>query len=750
MSREDAGQGSALIIRSKIAVPPMAERLVPRPRLHRLIAGLVDSHRLVWVTATAGAGKTTAVVQAVAELDRPLAWLTLDGTDSAPGRLLVYLEAAISGEAPQVRGLVNGVLAAGVGHAETAGLLADATADTPLVLVLDGLEHLAGAGDALSLLGTLVRYAPASLKIILLSRVDVLLDPGSGVGVDQMAAVGETELAFTPAEAAEALTNAGMADVDPVRAVEATGGWVTGVLFEAWRSREHVAGTGGEADPLHGYLSSQILARLEEEEREFLITTALLDEVTAARAAVLGETGSGERMAGLRAKHLPVSWSAAATSMRCHPRFREYLLARLERRDQEQVRALRRAYGDLLYSEGHFEESVEQFLAIGAWDRALDAAEAVIGKVIERLDFPVAERWLRTLRPADNPGGTRLAPAELMLAIANEDYARGCLIADKLDAAGVRGQLAQTSPTGASIMAWCYWHLGRVEDMRDVIESAPRSPEIEAVRYLMSLAVGTRTGSPTVPALTAGPLDALIKRVHYAHGRFREADRAETSPWTTAVSAPWKAATLRATGHLAEALELYQAAGPGSRSEAWMHGIVGPELMIDLRKAEDARNVIARGRELMKATGSLVFEWQNWLIEAKLELRVNNNPAAASAILERMEAAGGRSYTFIAEGLDTWLGLALLMSEPGPSPPDNWEGAGKHRISVSKSVEFASDATRRVRCGMCAVIGVSRLRPAHGITVPRLPWMLPRPTFSLGRHRFGQIAGWLTAFPHCL
>jgi DNA-binding SARP family transcriptional activator len=96
-----------------------------------------------------------------------------------------------------------------------------------------------------------------------------------------------------------------------------------------------------------------------------------------------------------------------------------------------------------------------------------------------------------------------------------------------------------------------------------------------------------------------------------------------------------------------------------------MHGIVGPELMIDLRKAEDARNVIARGRELMKATGSLVFEWQNWLIEAKLELRVNNNPAAASAILERMEAASGRSYTFIAEGLDTWLGLALLMSEPG-------------------------------------------------------------------------------------
>ena len=51
--------------------------------------------------------------------------------------------------------------------------------------------------------------------------------------------------------------------IDPSHAVEVTGGWVAGVLFEAWRSTEHVAGAGGEADALHGYLSSQILDQLE-------------------------------------------------------------------------------------------------------------------------------------------------------------------------------------------------------------------------------------------------------------------------------------------------------------------------------------------------------------------------------------------------------------------------------------------------------------------------------------------------------
>jgi DNA-binding SARP family transcriptional activator len=182
---------------------------------------------------------------------------------------------------------------------------------------------------------------------------------------------------------------------------------------------------------------------------------------------------------------------------------------------------------------------------------------------------------------------------------------------------------------------------------------------------MMSLVGRGAAGSPEAPALTRGPLDALIKRVHYARGRFREAARAETSPWTTAVSAPWKAGTLRATGHLAEALELYRAAGAGGWSKAWMHAIVGPELMIDLKNAGEARRAIEYGRELIRASGSLVFEWLNGLIEAKLELRLNHAPAAAAAVLDRVEAAGGRSYAFIAEGLDTWRGLVLLMSEPG-------------------------------------------------------------------------------------
>ena len=94
-----------------------------------------------------------------------------------------------------------------------------------------------------------------------------------------MAWLDERELSFTVEEAAAALARSGRDQSDPAEVVEATGGWVTGVLFESWRASDHVAGTGGEADPLFGYLGSHILQQLDPAMRSFLIDSSILDEV---------------------------------------------------------------------------------------------------------------------------------------------------------------------------------------------------------------------------------------------------------------------------------------------------------------------------------------------------------------------------------------------------------------------------------------------------------------------------------------
>jgi ATP/maltotriose-dependent transcriptional regulator MalT len=113
----------AQVIRRKIAQPPTPARVVARKRLDRLILDLLERHALVWVCATAGSGKTTAVSHALEHHARRVAWLTLDDTDAAAGRLVTYLEATLADHVEAARGVVTRALAARLPHTEAAGLL---------------------------------------------------------------------------------------------------------------------------------------------------------------------------------------------------------------------------------------------------------------------------------------------------------------------------------------------------------------------------------------------------------------------------------------------------------------------------------------------------------------------------------------------------------------------------------------------------------------------------------------------------
>ena len=121
-------------------------------------------------------------------------------------------------------------------------------------------------------------------------------------------------LALTVEEAAAVLTRLGRPAADPAAVVQATGGWVTGVLFEAWRFGEQ-ATADGQNDPLYDYMSAHILRDLPAADSDFLIATSVLGEVTAARARALGVPDAGTRLASLRNAHIPVTWK----DTRAHP-----------------------------------------------------------------------------------------------------------------------------------------------------------------------------------------------------------------------------------------------------------------------------------------------------------------------------------------------------------------------------------------------------------------------------------------------
>ena len=640
-------------------MPDVAERLLDRERLTETLERLLEEHRVVGVWATAGAGKTTMVRQGVSQLGRPVAWLTLDPTDAAPGRLLVYLEAALQRALPATPPSASEALEAGAAHAEAAGILAQALPRGPAVLVFDELERIAESPPALDVISSLVRYLDPEIRVVLVGRREVGLDALSRIGYGAIGRLGEEQLAFNKAEAARALALHGMSAADPQSVVQATGGWVAGVLFEAWRSPDHVGGSGGEADPLAGYLAAEILDSLSDDEREFLICTSVLSEVDIARAEALQIEGAADVLARLRKCHLPVTWGADGRVLRCHPRLREYLRSLLDRRPTATTRELRRRYALTLTAEGHHEDALEELLRGGWIADALAPAEHALRTAIARLDLELAQGWLDRFDSGGVLNEPALLRAQLAVSIAREEFQRAVDAADALRALDC---LAGFDPAGLEhrvLAAWAYWHVGRLADMRQILAEAPAGHGVEVLRYLCSLV--DRKPPTSIPQLAGGPLDALILRISFARGRLTEVRDAPISRWTPAASE--RASARRALGELEQTARMLNER-PGALANLRFEAMAMPELLIDLGQEEPAREALLSARAKILSSRSVVLDTVTRILAAKLELRLRRNARTALSILGGVESSTpARMYGYLAEQIDMWIGCALLLEE---------------------------------------------------------------------------------------
>lgn len=620
-------------IGAKLRPMPLNGWVVSRPRLRRRIAELVDRYPVVWVVGTAGSGKTTAVTDALAALDRPVAWLSLDSTERAPGRLLVHLQQATAVVVPEVAATAEEALAAGVPHVEVAGALAGLL-QGELVVVLDEVEHLADDEPALAVLSAFIRSLPAGARIVLISRRDVGLRLGGALAIGGVAHLGEGELSLTVEEAARVLGGLDRDETPAAEVVRATGGWVAGVLFEAWRSPEHLHGAGGEVDALSGYLATEIMQALTPAQEWFLEATSVLAEVTAARAARLGLPDAAAVLASLRPLHIPVWRGPDGTELRCHPRFREFLRRRLDERGGPEARAIHQAHGRLLLRDGMVEDAVNAFLQADDVDAAGAAAEQAVGEVLRRGDVRVAERWLQALKPETVEGSLALTRADLTVALDREAWIHGAEVADRL-LAMLRDAAPDEplEPDLAGTIGTCFVHVGRFDDVLAVLGRARPGRVRDTWQWALGVDVRDRPDHyRDRPADRGAVVDGLLHRIDYMHGRLTRVLDGAAAPWAASRSS--RVAALCAVGRHEEALALFEEWPSVERSPAMTR--IGLELFLETGRIDDARRMLERGRPVA-ARSSPYCDALHRLLEVRLALEVDGDPATATRLLDRLE-----------------------------------------------------------------------------------------------------------------
>ena len=284
------------LLNTKLHIPSPRPELVPRPRLIEQISqGLQQGHKLTLISAPAGFGKTTliAVFSSQSAIHSWQAcWLALDEGDGDPIRFLTYVLSAIQTVEPEG---VEGALAAlhspqpPPPKSVLTILLNELTAATNnIILVLDDY-HIATNQAIDEALSFLIDHLPPTMHLAIITREDPALPLARLRARGQLTELRAADLRFTPGEAAAFLNQVMGLELtaEEVAALEKrTEGWIAGLQMAALSMRGR-SDTTAFIDAFTGshhfvldYLLEEVLSRQPQNVQDFLLQTAILDQLS--------------------------------------------------------------------------------------------------------------------------------------------------------------------------------------------------------------------------------------------------------------------------------------------------------------------------------------------------------------------------------------------------------------------------------------------------------------------------------------
>jgi LuxR family transcriptional regulator, maltose regulon positive regulatory protein len=399
------------ISKTKIIVPHRRPELLSRTRLLESLKALLDN-KLLLLSAPAGYGKTSLLIDLASHIDMPVCWLSVDLLDRDPQRFLAYLIASLSEQFPKVGETARVQLHQLRSIEEDAeNILVTLTnelyenAENDFLLIIDDFHLFDEAPIIARLVNRFLQLVDENCHLLLSSRTLPELDDVTlMVAREQVAGLSHVDLAFIPREVQALYAqnhHQHLSDETASEFIEQTGGWITGMVLSNLPGVARVSGVDTFA-----YLGRQVLDQQPEDVRLFLLRTSLADEFS----ADFCEMVLGPLSPHLESWYTLMGWileknlfvlplGVDGRWLRYHPLFREFLQARLKEEHPQEVQPI-------------LERMVIAYEKAGEWEKAyftckqLNDPEALVS-VIEKAGssmlqtaFATLEGWLNSLPPS--------------------------------------------------------------------------------------------------------------------------------------------------------------------------------------------------------------------------------------------------------------------------------------------------------------------------------------------------------------
>lgn len=397
------------LIGTKYSKPGINQYLISRRRLHqRLDNSLIC--KLTLVTAPAGYGKTTAVLDWLEKCGLSAAWVSVDSYDNNPVVFWRYVCTALDGISDGLSKDTEYVfsslelLKANIHINILIDRLSGVQSD--FLLVLDDL-HLITDSSILQGLSYLIDYLPAKMHLIFISRMGPELELARHRIKWQAQGLEEKDLRFGKEEIFLFYQARGYTlENDDVKKVETyTEGWAAALVAvamsmeDAGGGNDVIASLTRSSRDIEQYLLDEVISTWPPEKRAFAMKTCILDMLSEALCNAVTEEDNGRRMLNEinEGSGFLITLDEQNREYKYHPLFKSLLYRLLSETVPEEIADLHIKAARWFREHGFMPDAIEHLLRGGSYREAFEMIEHRIDHLINRNDFGMLLSWIERL-----------------------------------------------------------------------------------------------------------------------------------------------------------------------------------------------------------------------------------------------------------------------------------------------------------------------------------------------------------------
>ncbi|MBW8012348.1 MAG: tetratricopeptide repeat protein [Chloroflexi bacterium] len=326
---------------------------LPKPRKDILRRGrLIDAlhknlHRkLTFVSAPAGFGKTTLLVDFASDVGVKVCWYSVGVEDVDLVPFAQHLIAAFQQKVPDFGKEIAQILNAPVGHPEPRSLASEFInevenqLDDFFILIIDDYHLVDEKPQIVDFIEALLEYLPDQIRLVIGSRSIYGIPTASLYVREDLGTLSTDDLRFRADELQTLIrTNyqLKLSDKQAADLAKRSDGWIVAILL-AMRSWEHGAlpKFEGATEQVYSFLAKEVVDMLPKHLKEFLVATSILNEFDEPLCNHLLEISSaGENIKEIEARNLFVTRieTAQGFSYRYHHLFADFLREEFSKSD---------------------------------------------------------------------------------------------------------------------------------------------------------------------------------------------------------------------------------------------------------------------------------------------------------------------------------------------------------------------------------------------------------------------------------